>query len=71
MSDNPSISVIIPVFTYDLAGIVSDKQSSEKISGADVKIFNTSGDTAEIWLTNENGAFESALAISKKTLLKS
>jgi len=55
-------STIIPVFTYDLAGIVSDKQTSERIPGANVEIYNSSGDTAEIWVTNENGAFKSNLA---------
>lgn len=54
--------VIIPLFTYDLAGIVSDRGSSERIPNAKVEIIRAEGDTAEVWSTNENGGFESNLA---------
>ncbi|MAO32095.1 MAG: hypothetical protein CL824_01190 [Crocinitomicaceae bacterium] len=54
--------IIIPIFTYDLAGIVSDRSSNETITGATVEIFNKAGDTVELWSTDENGGFNSNLA---------
>jgi outer membrane protein OmpA-like peptidoglycan-associated protein len=54
--------IIIPIFTYDLAGIVSDRTSNETITGATVEIFNKAGDTVELWNTDENGGFKSNLA---------